>query len=140
MTIEADLYTLLTASTSVTAAVGTKLRPGAAKQADTLPYVVYDRVSTDYPHHLKGGCTRENTRVAFDCFANTFSSAQTIADALEDRLHGKTGTVGSTVFDSIFVENRFTDYIPAADGSDTGTHVASITINAWHAATVPSSL
>ena len=140
MSVESDIVSLLTASTAVANAIGDKILPSLADQDDAIPYVIYDRLSSDYPIHLGGGTKRENIRIAFDCFANTRSSANSIADVLYDRLHGKTGLVGSTRFDSIFVDNRWDGSIPPNDASDTGTYVASITINAWHAATVPSSL
>ena len=139
MMIEEDLYTYLTASTAVTAATGNKIRPLGAHENDALPYVVYERLSTDNPIHLGAGTTRANTRIVYDCYATTYSSSQSMSDALYNRLHGTTGAVGNTAFDSIFVENKFDDAIPPAEGSDQWTYVASLTLNTWHAVTVPSS-
>jgi hypothetical protein len=140
MSAESDIVTLLTASTAVSDAIGNKIMPAMADQDDTLPYVLYDRLSSDLPIYMGGGAKRQNIRVAFDCFANTYSSAHSIADVLYDRLHGKAGLIGNTRFDSIFIDNQFDDFIPPTDASDTGIYVASLTINCWHAATVPSSL
>jgi len=140
MTIEADIFTHLTATTSVTAIVGTKIRPNIAGVNDALPYIIYERLATDPEIHLLAGSNRANTRISLDCFSETYSSAQDLADNVFLALHGKTGVIGSHRFDSIFIENRFDDYIPPKQASDTGTHVASLTVSAWHSVTVPSSL
>ena len=136
MSIEADLYTYLQTSSSLTSAIGVKLTPDHASQKSKLPYVIYERVSTDSPVHLGGATSRENTRVSFDCYATTRSSANSIADLIRDRLHGKRGTVGTTTVDVIVIDNQFSDSIPPQDGSAQESHIASLMANVWHAVAI----
>lgn len=99
-TVEEALYETLTASTSVTAVVGTRVYPLKAPQNPSYPLAVYQRVSWLGVGGLEHQITPTGRpRIRFRCYGEKYySQAKAAADVIRTTLDGFEGvvTVGST--------------------------------------------
>jgi|GEM_PF-1888941 len=79
MSIESDLFNRLCNFNQLAALVGTRVYPLHAKQSDTLPFVVYQRISTKYVSAMGADRSDTSARFQFDCFGTTFDEAKAVA-------------------------------------------------------------
>lgn len=88
MTFKADFAAVLGAS-AVTAIVGQKIFPGAAKQGTAAPYVVWRRNGGD-PQATLSATAASRARLKYEmlvgCYAETYDQAADLADAVFDAL------------------------------------------------------
>lgn len=82
MSLETKLYTLLSGDAGVSALVSNRIYPLAAPQQADLPFVVYTRISSGREYTLSGATGLENPRMQVDCYAETYSSAKAISEAV----------------------------------------------------------
>jgi len=93
--IEAELYAYLTAQSSITNLIGSRIYPDVAPQGASIPLVVYSKQSTDRQVTLKrsvGICT---ARIQLDVFGSSRTVCETIVEAIRlavDGFHGNWGT------------------------------------------------
>jgi hypothetical protein len=90
MSLEAKIYALLSADAGVLALVSTRVYPVVAPQGTTLPYVVYQRISSGREYALDGYCGLENSRMQVDVYADTEKEAWAVADAVTTAMRGST--------------------------------------------------
>lgn len=89
-----DLYALLTASSPVTALVGTRITPGIASQGTAVPYITYHLTSTVNTNPINTNVKiAANTSIQIDCWSDSPDTSSEIADAVEAAL-----TTGYVVF------------------------------------------
>ena len=83
MSSETDLRALLVANGTLTALVSTRIVSDRMEQAAARPFVVFSRVQTENNYGLDG--TLLAARVVFDvqCWADTRSSAEAVANAVD---------------------------------------------------------
>lgn len=82
MTIQQSVYTALTSL------VGGRVHPSVAPDQQTLPFIVYNRVSSVPTTTLADGQPIQQTRMQVDIYAATYSAAQALADQVRDALIG----------------------------------------------------
>lgn len=84
MSAESQFLTLV--ETPLAALVGTRISSDRMEQGKARPFVVFSRSSTEYQNTLDG--TVEGSRVIFDVqvWADTRSSAEAVANAIEAAL------------------------------------------------------
>lgn len=100
MSIEAGIYSLLTADATLSALVGTRIYPVFIPESAETPCLSYQLVSSSVDLNLDRTVVREK-RIQFDAFAPTYAVVKQIQTALADILEGYSGTLsdGSTVID-----------------------------------------
>lgn len=97
MTIEEAIYSHLTAETTMTDLVSTRIYPRQLPQNPTYPAVTYRRVSTSLDH-LHGSATNlPFPRFQFNCYATSYGDTKTVANALKSVLDGFSGTFGGSI-------------------------------------------
>lgn len=107
--IETTICGYLLTKSAVTSLVGTRIRPVALQQGESLPAIAYSLVGENliYRH---GGKDYTESRMQFDVIATSYLAAKTIADALDSTLSGLYGAIGSTVIDGIFKNIEIDEY------------------------------
>lgn len=85
---ETVFFPWLVAQSSLSALIGTRLYPGFAPDAVTKPYVVWHLVTAESEHSHQGPAFRQQ-RIQFSVFAETFTVAGQVRDALLVLLDGK---------------------------------------------------
>lgn len=110
MGIEAALYTKLTGDSAVAALVSARVYNTRLPQKPTYPAVAYARISTGETMAHDGPVGYETARFQIDSYAQTFSEARALADAVRDCLNGLHATVGGVVIHAVILDNEFSDW------------------------------
>lgn len=109
--MEEALMTYLLAGTTLAALVGTRIHFVRSPQGTASPRVVLYRISGVRDMSLNNGPTGfVASRVQCDCIGTSYTSAKAVARALETRLSGYSGTVGSIRFEGAFLVGERDDY------------------------------
>lgn len=120
MSIQEDIYTQLSSDSNVTVEVSTRIYPLWLPQDSTLPAVTYQQVSETPSNHLGGEDTTERQfRFQFDHWAESYSAAQSSADAVT------TSLLAATSFKAIRI-SRQESYEPDVD-----VHRVSVDFSLW---------
>lgn len=82
MSAESDLYTLLSGNAGVAALVSTRIYPDLVPEGKTLPYIGYERVSTEPVNALSGAQLGALVGLTVACWAGTRVAAEALADAV----------------------------------------------------------
>ena len=106
--LEKGIYTLLSTNSPLTSA-GTRVYP-SLPQGVTFPAIRYTRVSTTRTLALNANVGVTNATVQIDCFAQSYSAAKALADAVRVILHGYTGSLGTLTARLVKLEME-TDFV-----------------------------
>lgn len=90
------LYAKLSKHAAIAALCGERVRPQRLRQQDTYPALVFTKISEQHPAHLNGTWTRAQCRYQIDCYARSQATADELAEAVRQCLHGYRGPMGST--------------------------------------------
>ena len=92
MALELKLHSALTASTTLSGEVSTRIYPVHGVQGGAMPSIVYQRISGEKIISLQGEGTRtlENARIQFDIYTTALDQLRTVGDALLSALHAAT--------------------------------------------------
>jgi hypothetical protein len=106
MSLESNLYSLLSSDVNITAIVSARIYPVTLPQGAALPALTYSRISTtpEYTHDGAEGIAR--ARVQIDCWAERHATALSLAQAVLGAL------VGATDMGVSFFENEVDLYEP----------------------------
>ena len=102
--IEQALQVYLKADTNVAALVSTRVYPGLAPQNAALPYITYERISTQRMMTHDGQNGLIGPRIQIDCWASAYSGAKTLADKVRLAINGYKTAYGETTGTSCTTE------------------------------------
>jgi hypothetical protein len=80
--------------------------PGSRPQGSALPAAVLNRISGGPLYADDGEVGLEQARIQIDCWAETYTAAKRLARAVTACLSAFEGTVGTTAFEFIELENE----------------------------------
>ncbi len=86
MSMESDLRALLVAYAPLLALVSTRIAADRIEHGTVLPFVVFTRTGTEPVQNLTGDVLANKATFDVQCWANTRSSAETVADAIQAAL------------------------------------------------------
>ena len=115
--MEASLIQLLLSDSGVSAHVSTRVYPGARQQGSALPAITLTRISGGPLYSDEGEAGLDDARIQIDCWAETYSAAKLLARAVKAVLSGFDGTVGTTSFACVWLDNE-------RDFRETGSNAA----------------
>jgi hypothetical protein len=104
--MEEAIIIRLLADGGVAAIVATRVFPGSRPQGSELPALVLNRISGGPLYADDGEVGLEQGRIQIDCWAATYTEAKLLARAVTASLSAFDGTVGTTVFEFIELENE----------------------------------
>lgn len=93
MTIQRAVANFVITDSAVTALVTQRIYPQRLPQNPEYPALVFRRVSGPQVHNLAGAAGRAVPRVQIDCYAETYTQMEALADAVKARLDGFRGTM-----------------------------------------------
>lgn len=105
--IEAALFELLTAASSLTDLVGDRIYPIAAPQTATAPMVEYQMITAETGYAHDGPTGYVQPLFQFTVTGRTYLEAKTVCAALRQALSGYRGKAAETQIYSIFCVNRY---------------------------------
>ncbi len=106
MAVEEAIYTILTGDGVVGPLIATRVYPGLAPQEATLPYVVYDRISTPRVRSLDGTSDLAHPRHQITSWATTYAGAKALATAVRNALDDYSGAVGAETIDDAYIDDE----------------------------------
>lgn len=86
MSMESDLRALLAAYAPLAALVSTRIAADRIEQGAIRPFVVFTRTGTETIQTLNGAVHANKATFDVQCWANTRTSAEAVADAIQDAL------------------------------------------------------
>ena len=143
MSIQDDLYTKIKSVSGITALIGsgdnTRFYPLIAPNSAYLPYVTFQRISSEHLHHQTASAGLAHALFQFDIYAATGPSADAIAQAFRAGFDGlTTATWTSTAVKRVLLENQLDLYEAPEDGSEKGVHRIMMSFDIWFAESVPA--
>lgn len=107
MGIEIALRTLLVNDAAVAALAGSRVYPLRLPQNYTLPGISYQRISTARTHEIDIGPTGWAwARFQIDCWADSYGTVRSLAEATRQALDGYKGTSSSTHIGGMYIESE----------------------------------
>lgn len=103
MSIEGAIVTILEDDAGVGAICGDRIYAGIAPGTESLPCVVYRKISGNKLHDLDGESGHQQPTVELSCWATTYSGACDLALAVQAALKDWSGTEDSTAIQWITV-------------------------------------
>jgi len=88
VTLRADVFTVLSGSTTLTALVATRIYRGTVPQTDVKPYVAYRKVGSPRLQVLTGPTGEEQARIEVACFGSDAGQAENVAEAVRGAMSG----------------------------------------------------
>ena len=129
--MEEDIIARLLATSAVTDICGSRIYPGARPQASTLPAVVLQHISGGPTYTDDGETGLAEVRIQLDFWADTYSAAKLLARAVKGSLSAFVGTVGSTTFEYILVEDE-RDFREGGSNSEAYEFRTNIDCRVWY--------
>ena len=128
--MEEALRTFLLGASGLSALVGNRVHWVRSPQAAASPRVVLYRIGGLRHMSLAGPSGIVESRVQVDCIGASYSSAKTVARAVEDRLSGYSGIALNTQFEGVFLIGERDDF----EDTDTPDKLfrTSLDFNVWH--------
>lgn len=124
--IEQALAAILKADATV-AAITTRVYPNFIPQAPTYPLIVYQKITGYRDHALTGPTGKAHPRFQVEAWAETYSAAKALANAIREALDGKALSSGSVVIGSSIIQSERDWYEDAAEA-----HRIIMDFNFWH--------
>ena len=110
MAIQDGIYAFLIADAGVSAIVGTRVYPILMPQNPTFELITYQKISGVRGKQLSGTTGYARPVIQIDCWAESFLTAQTLADAVRSAVDGYSGLMGSDVVDRAQIMNEMDLY------------------------------
>lgn len=82
MSLDTDLRALLVGNAGVTALVSTRIVQDRMEQGAGRPFIVFSRASTEFMNGLDGSVMGERVMFDVQCWADTRTSADAVANAV----------------------------------------------------------
>ena len=119
---------------------GYSVYPAKIPQSASLPAIVYTLVSRPHVHDLSGNGGLADATVQIDCWAETYSEARTIAEAVRHCLQGFVGTMASGgVYCACALPTTVRkEYVPAIKAGDQGKHRFLLEYEITYEVVIPS--
>ena len=124
MTIEEGLYDYLSSDVGVSALLSSRIYPGTLPQNWTAPAISYQRISGERNRILSGPDDRATPRIQIDCWADSYSGARALAEAVRSAIDGYAGLMGTTQVGSVVLESDTDFYEP-------DTNVYHVSMDFW---------
>lgn len=130
--IEQALYSRITSDSTIAALIGTRFFPNQIPQGQKLPAVIYKQEKGDREHIMAGAVGLVNSQYSITCYAESYSQAKELSEAVRKCLDGYSGTVESVSIEGIFLEDE-TDVPGFKAGTDVLNRFGkSLTFVVWY--------
>jgi hypothetical protein len=109
--IETALRSILVNDDTV-AALTTRCYPVMLPQNPTYPLILYTKISGERAHHLSGVSGHAHPRFQVEAWAETYTAAKTLAEAIREALDGYMGTDSGVEIGSCLIDSEHDIYEP----------------------------
>jgi hypothetical protein len=109
--IESAIHYILVNDDTVKA-ITTRCYPVIIPQNPTYPLILYTKISGDRDHVLQGASGHAHPRFQIEAWAETYTGAKTLADAIRNALDDYSGTAAGTKIWSCLIDSERDIYEP----------------------------
>ncbi len=127
------LYSVVTGDAGVSAIIGTRMHPQRAPQGETLPYIVYSRITASNGSHgvsLDRGALRE-ILFQVNCYAATYSEMDALVDAVRLAVDVTAKTAAAQTWQVCHVVDMRDEWVWDLPGRETGIHGTQMDLSIW---------
>ena len=103
--IESAIRSILITDDTVKA-ITTRCYPVTIPQSPTYPLILYTKITGMRDHTLRGASGHAHPRFQIEAWAETYTEAKTLADAIRNALDDYSGTVLGTVIGSCLIDSE----------------------------------
>lgn len=107
MSLDVKVYHALSGASGIAALVSTRIYPLVLPQSSSYPAISYQRISNS---PQQGSTDLRSTRWQINCWASTYTGAQTLATAVKTALEEYTATATAPRIKMALVVNELDDY------------------------------
>lgn len=134
MSIETAIYGWLSAGTSVSTLVGTRISPEFRREGTALPAIIYSVDGREPVRHMGGSAALESFDVTISCMAADAAGARDLAVAVKSRIEANTGwtiAYDGTSVKSAYRTSEALERIDDAEGTDDGARAVRQSYTIW---------
>lgn len=135
--IERGIRTWLRDSAAIQGIVGVRIYGGNAPRGVGGAYILLRRIISTHIYDLSGEVGLENPIVQIDCYEASKTAADTLAEAVRNRISGFRGFVGGIDVQTCQFIRDTTLEVPPADASDQWVYLRSMDLELFSASAVP---
>jgi len=99
---------------------------GSAPEGAGFPYVVFNRITSDQPHHMTAASDIAFQTVQIDIYDDDHVSVYDQSELIRNQFDGFRGTMGSTTVQMCHLDSTRDDFIRPQDSSQRGRHRISM--------------
>lgn len=132
MAVEKAIRSLLVDDGAVAALVADRVYPVRRKQGSALPAVVYQQITGVRDHTFAGPSGFVASRFQITCWAETYSGADVLADAVRPVLDGYAGTIESVVIQAIHLHDEADMPALVPDNEELNFHGKRLDFMVWY--------
>lgn len=132
-TPEQGIYSLLSTGTP-TNTVGARIYPVVAEQGAQMPYIVYQRITTEAVQQVNGPLGEARATIQINAYGENYSELRTVSNDVRATLHGYAGTpsTNSVKIQRIYWENESDDHEPPESGGQVGVFEVRQDFAVWY--------
>lgn len=123
-----DVIDELETDSAVAALVDGRIFGGAVPPGTAVPFIWVQRRAIAYCGSLVAEETPLWEYLDLECVSNNASEAVEVADAVRACLHGRSGTVGDTLYSFIHVADQAETYVPRNVDAGENLFVSSLSV------------
>jgi uncharacterized protein YcbX len=127
--INEELYARLTADGTVSGLVASRIYPHKARFTPTYPHVIYEVTSEEPSYSFAGVASAREANVTYQCIAETYREARTIAAAIESSLSGFRGLLTTHFVHATFVDGVRDDKIQKTEDADSFYYAVNVLVS-----------
>ncbi|MCP4567638.1 MAG: DUF3168 domain-containing protein [FCB group bacterium] len=103
------LYSYLYAHAAITDLVSDRIHP-IVKNNDTLPAIIYTRVSTVPTHTMSSSPSIAETRIQVNCLGETYQAAKELADVVRQAIENYSGNWDGETVHTVMMDSEHDSY------------------------------
>lgn len=117
MSLETEIYSLLSGTTVITSLVNTRIYPVKAPQNAIYPHLIYTRISGGQANTLDGYADFENPRIQIDTYSTGYLECKNLSSSVHSVMNGATAFKSILVSDGDLYEDEVDAYRVTMDFS-----------------------
>ena len=125
--IEEQIFSILTADSGLSAIVDSRIYPMSIPQEGRTPCIVYQKITGPRLYDHGGESGLAYPRFQFSCWANSYSGAKALADALRSAFSAYSDRSATVPVHVAFIEAELDDYEP-----ETKLYRRIMDFRVWH--------
>jgi len=127
--INEELFTRLTADGTVSGLVVSRIYPHRARFTPTYPHIIYEVTGDEPAYAFSGPISVKEANIVYQCIADRYRDAKTIAAAVESSLTGFRGTLTTHFVHALFIDGVRDGKIQTTEDADSFYYAVNVAVS-----------